>query len=161
MTVKTEAASDADRILTTLWDDTIPVDPVRIARQLGINVLDARLGPDVAGALIKNPGQDPAIVLSSADSSHRKRFSCAHEIGHFLRRSDTPEEYRYIDFRRSRSRGDDLEEVYANAFAACLLMPEGAVRRLHGDDPSDVTLAVRFGVSREAMQYRLRDLGLA
>jgi Zn-dependent peptidase ImmA (M78 family) len=66
---------------------------VRIARGLGIDVLDAQLDVSVSGALVKERDQDPSIVLNWIDHPNRKRFTCAHEIGHFVRRKDQPDEY--------------------------------------------------------------------
>ena len=161
MTLRDEASTDAARILASTWGDIVPVDPVRIARTLGIRVLNAQLEPNVAAALIKKEGQDPSIVLNASDSANRKRFSCAHEIGHFVRRSDQPEQYEYIDFRDTLSAtGEDPEERYANSFAASLLMPEKHVQRFSKEGFTDVEMAVRFNVSREAMTNRLKNLGL-
>lgn len=158
MTIRSDAERDADGILDELWDDhldgRLPIDPVRIARRLGIDVLNARLDPDVSGALVKELGQDPVIVLNWHDSNNRKRFTCAHEIGHFVKRSDKPDDYEYVDRRDTFSAsGQDPDEVHANTFAACLLMPANHVRRLRRRGLSDVEMAVRFDVSREAMQY--------
>jgi Zn-dependent peptidase ImmA (M78 family) len=50
-------------------------------------------------------------------------------------------------------------EREANVFAAELLMPEPAVRSACGDSISDC--AKTFGVSEEAMHWRLYNLGLA
>lgn len=163
--VKDEAARDAERLLDTVWWSTansgIPVDPVRIARRLGIDVVDAGLDTDVSAALVKEKGQDPTILLNWIDSPNRKRFSCAHEIGHFMRRSEQPDEYEYVDFRDQLSgAGTDLDEVYANCFAACLLMPEAHVRSALAEDRSEIELAYYFDVSREAMHTRLLTLGL-
>jgi Zn-dependent peptidase ImmA (M78 family) len=156
-----DPTQDAKRVLAEVWGDGLPVDPVRIARSLGIKVLTARLDPDVSGALVKELQQDPVILLNAGDSSNRQRFTCAHEIGHFVKRSDTPEEYEYIDRRDALSAmGRDSDEIYANQFAASLLMPAEAVRRLTHAGLSDLQLALRFDVSLEAMQYRLRNLGL-
>lgn len=156
-----QAAKDADRILDSVWGGWIPVDPVRIARGLGIRVVDAPLDSNVSGALVKEQGQDPTIMLNAADSPNRKRFSCAHEIGHFVRRREQPEKYEYVDYRAGlASTGSDPEEVYANQFAACLLMPEAEVRAAHRQGLDDLDMAIRFDVSREAMQFRLRNLGL-
>jgi len=120
------------------------------------------LDKDTLGALVKQPGQDPTIFLNEDDSPTRKRFTCAHEIGHFVRRSREEPEYTRVDLRNSLSAtGEDQEEVYANEFAACLLMPEDEVRRLSKNGFSDLEMAIRFGVSRAAMQYRLKNLNLA
>lgn len=164
MTTHHGATDDAERILKTLWSDAtgevpLPVDPIRIARRLGIDVIEARLDPSVSAALVKERGQDPTIVLSAADSPNRKRFSCAHEIGHFLRRSTSPDEYEYVDRRDLlASSGTDPEEMYANSFAAALLMPEAEVRRFHREELADYQMAVRFAVSQDAMHYRLVNL---
>ena len=157
-----DAAKDAERILATTWGEgKYPIDPVRIARRLGIDVLEAQLDQNVFAALVKQIGQDPAILLNAMDSPNRKRFSCAHEIGHFVRRSDQTEEYEYLDLRSPlSSTGQDPEEIYANTFAACLLMPEKEVRRLHRSGTNELEMADYFDVSREAMQFRLKNLGL-
>jgi Zn-dependent peptidase ImmA (M78 family) len=161
MAVREDAARDAARIREQTWGDAIPVDPVLIARRLGIHVLDAPLGPDTSGALVKEREQDPRILLNSSDSANRKRFTCAHEIGHFVKRDDAPEEYEYVDLRGPlAATGSDPEERYANAFAACLLMPEDYVRQLHNEGVADLEMAMRFDVSREAMQNRLSALNL-
>jgi Zn-dependent peptidase ImmA (M78 family) len=159
--VKTEAAKDAARLLKAVWGDAIPVDPVLIARAAGLRVLDASLDTNTLGALIKQPGQDPTILLNANDSENRKRFTCAHEIGHFVRRSEEADEYTTVDLRNSLSAtGQDPEEVYANEFAACLLMPEADVRHFVEMGLDDLEMSIRFKVSREAIQYRLKNLGL-
>lgn len=72
------------------WDGSFPVDPIVIADQLGIRVLAEDLPSDISGALIKRLGQDPTIiVLNKRDSRNRKRFTCAHEIGHYIHRLET------------------------------------------------------------------------
>ncbi len=163
---KAEAARDAERLLARAWQRAseipLPVDPVKIARSLGIDVVDAPLDPNVCAAIVKERGQDPTILLNMIDSRNRQRFSCAHELGHFIRRSENPDEYEYVDLRDLlASTGTDPEEVYANEFAACLLMPEKEVRRLRSGGVEDYEMALIFGVSREAMHYRLVNLRVA
>jgi Zn-dependent peptidase ImmA (M78 family) len=99
--------------------------------------------------------------MNAADSFRRQRFTCAHEIGHYVRRTEHPEEYEYIDYRDAlAAQGTDQEEIYANKFAASLIMPAAEVRRLANQGMSDLQMASRFDVSVEAMQYRLQNLGL-
>jgi Zn-dependent peptidase ImmA (M78 family) len=157
--VKQEAARDAAMLLKEAWGDAIPVDPVALARAAGIRVVDAVLDDDTAGALVKAPGQDPTILLNERDSPNRKRFTCAHELGHYRRRSARDEEYTTVDLRGAlAAAGMDPEEVYANEFAACLLMPEDAVRRLVAEGLGDLEMAIRFVVSREAIEFRISNL---
>lgn len=85
--VKREAEQDAAKLLQAAWSGGIPIDPVAIARTAGLRVLEARLDENTLGALIKQPGQDPTILLNEDDSPNRRRFTCAHELGHFVRRS--------------------------------------------------------------------------
>jgi Zn-dependent peptidase ImmA (M78 family) len=152
----------ASELLDECWDGLLPVDPVRVAQSLGVKVLDASLNEDVSGALVKKEGADPSILLSATDSRNRKRFTCAHELGHFIRRSDEPEKYEYVDYRdQQSSTGTVEEERFANSFAANLLMPELLVKSLHEQGLPDFRMAKKFGVSQEAMQYRLENLGLA
>jgi Zn-dependent peptidase ImmA (M78 family) len=155
-------SQDAERILADAWGDKgLPIDPVRIARELGIKVVTAWMDPDVSGALVKERQKDPVILLNATDSPNRQRFTCAHELGHFIKRSDAPDQYEYIDRRDTlASTGTDPEEIYANQFAASLLMPASEVRRLADEGLTEVQMALRFDVSVEAMRYRLKNLGL-
>lgn len=156
-----EAAEDAAKLLGAAWTGAIPVDPVAIARAAGLRVLDAELDEKTLGALVKNPGEDPVILLNQSDSPNRRRFTCAHELGHFVRRSEEAEEYTTVDLRNPVSAtGVDPEEVYANEFAASLLMPEDEVKRFVEEGLDDLEMAIRFKVSREAMQNRLDNLEL-
>jgi Zn-dependent peptidase ImmA (M78 family) len=156
-----EAAEDAEQTRSLYWGDSLPVDPVRIAKSFGLRVMTARLPDDRSGALVKAREEAPTILLNSADAPKRQRFTCAHELGHYVKRTDHPAEYEYIDYRDAlASQGRDPEEIYANQFAASLLMPAADVRRLAGDGLSDLQMSHRFDVSLEAMQYRLQKLGI-
>ena len=76
---------EATRLRGDTWGEgRYPVDPVRIAHELGIDVRQSFLSPNVSGALIKEVGQDPVILLNANDSRNRQRFTCAHELGHFF-----------------------------------------------------------------------------
>lgn len=156
------AKDAATQILNDVWCSRgFPVDPVWIAREFGIRVIEADLPTDVSGALIKDQGQDPIMVLSAADSKNRKRFTAAHELGHFIRRNGQ-EHYEYVDLRSPASaNGKDPEEVFANQFAANLLMPEAAVREQSRSGQPSFMIALHFGVSNEAMGFRLSKLKLS
>lgn len=160
----TKAEKDAIELLEEAWDGELPVDPVRIAKKLGLEVLDAPLKPSASGALVKKAHEtDPTILLNAKDGRTRKRFTCAHELGHYILRSKNPaSQYEYVDYRdQTSSTGSVEEERYANSFAASLLMPAVAVRTLHEDGLSPLRLAKKFGVSPEAMGIRLDNLGLS
>lgn len=152
----------AEILLVNAWEnDKFPVDPVHLAKHLGISVVTMELPNNVSGALIKEQDNDPVIVLSQNDSVNRWRFSCAHELGHYVDRTvHNGDHYEYIDLRSElSSQGSNKEEVFANQFAANLLMPEEAVRKTHQSMPVFL-LAQHFGVSDDAMNFRLKTLSL-
>lgn len=158
---------DAFVLLRAAWaphypDLPMPVDPVYIAQGLGLQVFTALLDEGVSGMLVKRPGVDPAIYLNRLDSENRRRFTCAHELGHYVKRATTDDDtWEYVDQRGlGASSGKDVDEVYANGFAANLLMPREAVVRLVEERLTAAGMAYRFGVSVEAMNFRLENLCL-
>lgn len=159
--------TSAQKILDTVWSDNeFPVDPAFIARELGLDVVETNIENDVSGALIKQKNQDPVIILNASDSKPRKRFTCAHELGHYVSNTEKLNQqdyiaYEHIDFRNGNSRnGTDSEEVFANQFAACLLMPESEVRKLFKHGMPIVLMSSYFGVSDDAIRFRLMNLNL-
>ncbi|WP_219827755.1 ImmA/IrrE family metallo-endopeptidase [Rathayibacter sp. AY1C5] len=162
MNVKQEAKRLAEETLEANWSADFPVDPFAVAESLGIYVYSANIGSDVSGMLRKLPGQGPEIILDVSESLVRRRFSCAHEIGHFVRHAGSDDEIAFVDYRGASARaGVDQEEIFANNFAANLLMPEATVEALTNLDVSVVQMARIFEVSLDAMTFRLKNLGLA
>lgn len=151
---------EADRVRLSAWGPVFPVDPVLIARRLGINVRQAVLSANVSGALVKNLGEDPTILLNASDSPNRQRFTCAHELGHFVGRDNDPDAYEYVDLRDTiwSAAGVEPTEVFANQFAANLLMPEKEVRRLHAEGYGPTEMALYFDISQDALHFRLKNL---
>lgn len=141
----------------------VPIDPVAIARAIDIEVFEVALrDPDVSGMLVKHRGEQPRIYLNEAQHPYRRRFTCAHELGHYVKRTlDGSDTFEYIDRRNHLSRrGVDPDERWANAFAAALLMPTDYVRRnLPRLGPAG--LAYELGVSLEAMGHRITNLRAA
>ena len=163
MSSKADAVRDASRVLDQMWSSPfgvdVPVDPVSIAVALGIKVYTADLDASVAGLLVKRRGEDAEIYLNAADSENRQRFTCAHEIGHYIQRSNTDDsEWEFVDRRDElSSQGTDPGEIYANSFAAQLLMPEHEVRSA-AKRMTVPQMALNFQVSLEAMKNRLATL---
>ena len=158
-----DPAQEAERLRVFAWGDTFPVDPVAIARRLGVDVRQAPLSANVSGALVKKLGQDPTILLNAEDHPNRQRFTCAHELGHFVSRENAPDEYEYVDLRDTifSAAGTKPDEVFANQFAASLLMPEREVGRLKKEGYSPTQMALYFGVSQDAMHFRLTNLKIS
>jgi len=158
---------DADRMLETVWTKEdpsqirLPVDPFYIAKALGIRVYGQPLDSDIGGMLRKQPYDDPEIILNVEDHRNRQRFTCAHELGHFNRRTQEGnfEEWAFVDRRDTLAgAGTDPDEIYANQFAAALLMPQRVMKKLWEGEVAP--LAYTFGVSAEAMRNRLDNLNM-
>ena len=168
MTVR-EAENEAARLLASSWwrsanqDDPLPVDPEDLARGLGIKVQEARLPSDESGNIVMHAEGDAVITLNTVDHPNRKRFTCAHEIGHYLRRrQEGLTDRTFVDYRATLAGlGSDKDEVFANQFAAALLMPARAVQMKVRQGLGVDTLAYQFGTSVQAMEVRLRNLHLA
>lgn len=162
MNIQAEAKKLANDTLSSSWTiGEFPVDPIAIAYDLGVRVFSANIGSDVSGMLRKEPYQAPEIYLDVNDPPVRRRFSCAHELGHYVRHADEGDELAFVDYRDARSRnGVDLEERFANAFAANLLMPEDDVRTQFERGHTALDLADRYDVSLDAITYRLKNLSL-
>jgi transcriptional regulator with XRE-family HTH domain len=129
-----------------------------VERDFGVDVAVEPLGEGPAGLLVQHADEIALIVLNRDDHPTRRRFTLAHELGHWLLGDSEP-------VIVENTFGDDTDiERRANRFAVELLMPEGGVRNVMakvGDPVSGVVDGlVRFGVSREAFLNRLVDLRL-
>lgn len=157
-----------------ITDPPVPVELVAYKRGLKVEPFD--LGDGVSGVLLISEGKG-VIGYNSTQSLVRRRFTIAHECGHYEMHRNSGQLFidkRYIDkqyfvaFRDGRSStGEDKQEREANAFAAALLMPEGILRREIekryfdlADETALSDLAELFQVSQQAMMYRLLNLGM-
>jgi Zn-dependent peptidase ImmA (M78 family) len=136
----------------------VPVD--RIAEDLlGLAVQEVE-ALDVSGMLIP---ADRAILVNAGEarrSPARRRFTIAHEIGHWVCHSQgaKPAERFCRDVGVAEGAGIERE---ANAFAAELLMPaEHVIEEADRLRMNVLALATLFEVSRPAMQFRLINLGV-
>lgn len=168
------ARSKAERIIEELGIQSPPVDIEHVARSLGLRIVYADLGQEVSGLLVSN-GDSAYVCVRKQDHINRRRFTIAHEIGHFsLGHQAQNGEHVLVDkgyFISQRgvraSFGEDPNEIEANQFAACLLMPSKILRArvaaLAGGPLLDyqvISLAKDFRVSEQSMTIRLTTLGL-
>jgi IrrE N-terminal-like domain len=118
------------------------------------------------GSLLTDPQKHKGVILYKAGSrKERRRFTIAHELGHFLMPSHKGNQQCTIaDFREYRR--DTIhrrQEAEANRFAAGLLMPKPwFVRDMDRLGDADVvhvqTLAKQYGTSLEATCNRYIEL---
>ena len=135
--------------------EELPVPVAAIAEDLlGLSVEEAEL--EVSGLLL--PAERKGIV-NGEESEARRRFTLAHELGHWVCQClEGTTAAVYCRDQDVSTAADRQLEREANVFAAELLMPEPAVRLGHGEDPE--ATAERFGVSGEAMRWRLYSFGI-
>lgn len=157
--VKDVAKEAAERVLRANWDGRLPVDPVRIAEQLGLQVFVAKLDGNTSGKIVKEEHGAARIYLDRDEHGARQNFTCAHELGHWQERLDRGDhEFSFVD---KRGEGPmNASEWYAEHFAGNLLMPAREFIDRFDAGYSDGKLANCFAVSVPAVRSRMRNLGL-
>lgn len=144
----------------------IPVPVVDIAKKLKLSVYEIDMpaieGIIPSGVLNKLEDKNWAIILNEKEKHTRKRFSIAHEVGHFLIHKNKP----FVDnfsagetFYRDGF-GDEQSEKEANFFAANLLMPAEKVKEIWALSSNPSEMAGKFDVSEVSMTFRLKNLRL-
>ncbi len=170
--IKKRIEDKANELLKSLEINELPIPIDRIADLLNVQVLSYDLGEGVSGVLVVNNNVG-TIGLNPNHSNVRKRFTIAHELGHFLLHNKTKDslfvdkEYKVHFRNHASSSGEIKNEQEANAFAAALLMPKDMLVEIIDnyiidiEDESTINnLADIFGVSPMAMTYRLINLNL-
>lgn len=147
----------------------MPVDVFKLASDLGIRVVAKALPDEMSGA-IERRDDGWVIVVNKDHSENRKRFTVAHEIGHFVLHyrdlgngTNDTKRYRADEREGAYENWIDIEhEREANGFATGILMPVQLVRRqyraMEGLNDIPERMAPLFGVSEAAMRYRIKDL---
>jgi Zn-dependent peptidase ImmA (M78 family) len=149
----------------TGFDINSKIDIVQIANFLGLNVYEKIL--ENTSGYIKIEDKNRNIYINSLDSNKRKRFTIAHEIGHYLLHRALIEHNCDTLYRNTNSLNRDMIEIQANRCAAALLMPRAQVQKYY-TELSNATyyekvarMAEYFNVSAQAMDVRLLSLGLS
>ena len=139
----------------------IPVDVVKIADDLGIEIYETELKKEISGAIsYDSKNKKFSILLNKKNSTKRKRFTIAHELGHyFLHKNILENDEIHIDIMyRDDSR--NYEEKKVDYFAGALLMNKMLLEKLYNKTDSIAELSEIFDVSESAMTVRLNILGL-
>lgn len=112
---------------------------------------------NISGAFSRD---ESTIYVSGSESQERQLFTVAHEIGHFKLHEDRKTDILYRKQVWQFGNGEEKVETQANWFAANLLMPKAAVERMWKLTNDIDRMAKFFGISKTAMRFRLKDLGL-
>jgi Zn-dependent peptidase ImmA (M78 family) len=150
------------RIEKLTADQSIPVDLLHVANQVGAVIEEREMIPEAAMEI--KEGRFHIYLQSNfknvPGTTLRARFSLAHEIGHTLF-------YEQLDgawkSRKDAPRGDRLEQACHKA-ASIILIPSRALRAEIQQRPVSnagalIDLAHLFEVSDEVMVRRLHDFG--
>ena len=166
---KTPAAV-VDEILRQNPEVQYPFPLEELAGLAGIESIGELDTAGFEGMLITNAEKSRgAIMVKAKTSPRRRRFTIAHELGHYLLPWHRQETFscKSSDIKDSgdgRPRSDLINiEAEANSFASQLLMPSGAFNRLMHDygapELIDITdLSNTFDVSFEAAAHRYKAL---
>lgn len=146
----------------------IGFDVEKFAKWLKIELLPKELDDDVAGLFVRIDGKPIISFNKNHKNKERKRFTIAHELGHFFLHSNKNifvDKNPKVMFRNTASSsGEQLQEREANHFAAALLMPKKLIKDEIDKIPYDIMnpvkyLSEQFKVSEQAMTFRLANLG--
>jgi Zn-dependent peptidase ImmA (M78 family) len=154
-----DVISDADKVRAENFQDTPPIDVYDIARNNGLDIVEKYFPPNqanIAGFVTRQDGRGK-LYVNLADSSNRRRFTVAHELGHWRLHKQELENNpnRSILFRIAIGQlNKDPIEKDANIYAANLLVPLSLLEACR-QGKSKEQLAEMFGVSTEVMGYRL------
>ena len=156
---------EADKLLQELGIDSLPVDPFEIVERLGIalQAMPSRMG-GASGMLIHVAGQFGICFPTHIESEGFKKFSVAHEIGHYRLPGHVEavldEHGQHVSAAGFRS--SSRYELEADHFAAALLMPTRLVSPIlkkAGDGLKAVeTIANECETSLEAAAIRYAHL---
>jgi hypothetical protein len=175
-----------DSLPNWFWDAEPPVPVERIATDhFGLLVRESEdpakvpgapaipEGDRLSGFLLAKRGEIWVNAKDAREWPPRRRFTIAHELGHWVLHRDLGEVMcRAIDSPGESRTGGQLvdsegrailarPEAEANAFAAALLLPAKLIRESHSESGGDIDLIQeRFNSSRAALKRRFATLGL-
>ena len=166
-----ELRARATAVLKKFGVTEVPVPVVEIAESLGAVVRFLPLEDTLSG-MIYIEGTRTIIGVNSHHHPNRQRFTIAHEIAHLelhkkkiVHEVHVDRRFRVLMRDENSASGTEGMEIEANQFAAELLMPSSSVNEMlkkKGFDIDDERplegLARKFGVSKQALEFRIRNL---
>lgn len=156
------AASERNRL--GIGDGAIPILRNVLEQDVGLRVFYLSLPSKFSAMYTYGERLGGCIAVNSNHPEDRRRWSLAHDYGHFL-----AHRYRSSVSARDLYQRIPESERFADAFATYFLMPTAGVTRRFTDiqrvkskvAPADLCmLAYYYGVSVEAMTLRLESLRL-
>lgn len=146
-----------------------PVDVKGMANAMGLTIKEAYLPEHISG-MIEPDGTSYVITVNARHSETQKRFTIAHEIGHYVMHEgliengiadDSKYQNMEISGRFLNTNIGPKEESDANTIAVSVLMPNELLKRhfqeMAGGSLDEIIqqLSNTFHVSRKSMQIML------
>ena len=158
----------AEAITKQLPDNITSTPLLEIAKAIDIyEIREERLNGLEGCLIVPEDKSEGAILVNKSQDEPRKRYTIAHEIGHYvnpMHRSSSPDGFRCTrsDMSVDSAKAGDAHakmELEANQFAAYLLMPDPWVNAfMRGKGAADLEhiyqMATQFEVSKEAAARR-------
>jgi Zn-dependent peptidase ImmA (M78 family) len=150
-----KAIQEAQRMIEEFGFSAPPINPVTLARDLGIKLWFVKLGEQYQNVSGFYDAAEDAIYVSKDEYPKRQTFTIAHELGHRVlhREWAASNDYRVL-MRDQHLKVSDEREQEANAFAAHLLVPTKMLAR-YRHVASVEELSDLFVVSMPVVRNRL------
>ena len=155
---------------------TDPLDPRRLANLLGVRITTPEAIPSLSretvsqltsvdreswSAVTISHKRKRLVVLNSGQSRARQTSSLAHELAHIVLNHTTDKAVLSDEGFLFRGSYDAAQEEEADWLAGCLLVPREGLLAAGRRSVDHRYLAVRFGVSRDMIAWRLRMTGVS
>lgn len=169
-----ENVRDAATLLHKEYDVQNAFPVVKMITDAGFKVYSQELKQGMGGYIIisndlqEQFGTDKIIVVNESENTNRKRFSLAHEFGHYLLDPAARSSAEFYDAFETDDNKTELE-LLVDRFAAELLMPCDAFKTKYNEIKESITdqyerfkiLADFFAVPSVAVQKRFEEVGIS
>lgn len=150
--IKRSARKAARDVLAAYAEQSrIPVNPVAIARSMGLRVFEAPLPGDAWGMILGDLAGTAHIYFDENLPPVRARYACAHELGHYIANDGVLEPC--MGYQCGNDEHQDMAELYADTFAKELLLPRPEIDMCIANDLSVFEIARMFEVPVSLIAY--------
>lgn len=154
------------------YKDEFPIPIIKIVKDAGFSVYIQDLPQNIGGYIVvdadleKKFNTNKIIVVNESENTKRRRFTVAHEFGHYLFDFKSGREFANA-FENDNTRSSTKEKK-ANAFAAELLMPQEEFSKKFNElketniSEFDIISALSeyFLAPLKAVEKRIKEIGL-
>lgn len=151
----------ARKLIKDLEVTAPPIPVEEAAKMAGLLVIPYDFPEEISAVLVSGKSEGKELLAIGVNQNHhevRRRFSIAHELGHYILSHD---DNLFLDFtdpaldHLSHSEAEQVFEQEANEFAAELLMPLEMIKRDYQQNPDPKALAKLYNVSEQALWIQL------